>query len=79
MFTPTENPLRAKGLSIFTDNFSEKSSSIKERVQDKREKAVELIKKFASGYDSTGSKITVDLLFLLEHCQISATSIWIFI
>jgi len=60
MFTPVENPLRAKGLSIFTDNFSEKSSSIKERVQDKREKAVELIKKFASGYDSTGFKTTVD-------------------
>ena len=60
MFTPTENPLRTKGLSIFTDNLSERSSSIKERVYEKREEAIEMIKKFASGYDSTGFKTTVD-------------------
>ena len=60
MFTPAENPLRTKGLSIFTDNLSERSSSIKERVYEKREEAIEMIKKFASGYDSTGFKTTVD-------------------
>lgn len=60
MFTPIENPLRRKGLSIFTDNLSEKSSSIKEKVQDKKDEAIEMIKKFASGYDSTGFKTTVD-------------------
>ena len=46
--------------SIFTDSSSDKVSSIKQIVQDKREEAVELIKKFASGYDSTGFKTTVD-------------------
>ena len=61
MFTnPIENPLGRKGLNIFNDNFSERSSSIKERVQDKKDEAIEMIKKFASGYYSTGFKITVD-------------------
>lgn len=61
MFTnPIENPLGRKGLNIFNDNFSERSSSIKERVQDKKDEAIEMIKKFASGYDSTGFKTTVD-------------------
>jgi hypothetical protein len=62
MFTnPIENPLgRRKGLNIFNDNFSERSSSIKERVQDKKDEAIEMIIKFASGYDPTGFKTTVD-------------------
>jgi hypothetical protein len=49
MFTnPIENLLGRKGLNIFNDNFSERSSSIKERVHDKKDEAIEMIKKFAS-------------------------------
>ena len=63
MFTnPIENPLGRKGLNIFNDNFSERSSSIKERVQDKKDEAIEMIKKFASGYDSTGQWILSRIL-----------------
>jgi len=60
MITPTDNPFRKSGLGIFTDNFSEQTKSTRERIQDLRDEAVEMIKKFASGYDSAGFKITVD-------------------
>ena len=60
MLTPTDNNLLRRKLGLFADNLSEQSKSTKEKMQDLRDDAVEMIKKFASGYDSSGFKTTVD-------------------
>jgi hypothetical protein len=60
MLTPTDNNLLRRKLGLFPDNLSEQSKSTKEKMQDLRDDAVEMIKKFASGYDSSGFKTTVD-------------------